>query len=1129
MKVEPHQLKAFLLDANMKLVKPGLEGQIYVGGNNLSDGYIDNIIENSKKFIQLRLNDKLERLYKTGDLAYLNSKDDLVYTGREDYEFKCNGMRINPSEIEECLESNTAVKTATIVFYENSIHVYIVFNNLSISEDELKRFLKRKLPQYMIPSVYHYLDNLPLTERGKIDKSLLIDQLKAENDVGCNFSNIKETLLKIWENILQIPTINENENFFELGGDSIHALQIASQARSAGIKFNPADIYKYPTILQIAQVCESLTVSDNKLKIKFDVPNKVSPTPIQQWFFSLPLSNRLYFSQSFIFDVDPQTNIERLKNAIDKTIQSQAIFDGFWKYDNNMWFFIPLQRRTSLLFDVIYADSNDLQSQIISQTESTLNIETGRFVAFNLFIDAHENPYKLHFAAHHIAMDGVSWRILVKNIHFHYHNLSRTENKNYDYIKWASRVNQRTNLISDNIKKYWFESPWIEKYHLPSNMINNKGSELWKDHHEYSFSLGSSDTEKLRQQVLKNCGVKINAVLLAALYKAWFRVTSKKDLVLILEGHGREQSVLFEDDIKFTETIGWFTALFPVILNSENIDDIQDMLDYIPNRGVEFLPILYNLMDQTARKAFGCIPIKFNYLSEFSSIDSNKILSFSQKVDHIMDDLSNMSCDIDIEGMIINKQLKFTALVSDKVNQENAELFFSFYKEELLNIIRKFSSITHEVFCLLPLQKNIYYQCKRIKDFELYLINAKILFEGDFQTNDIVLAWKKIILSYDFFRLKLSDFFSNEQLYQYTEILSEKSEYPIKVIDLTSGTPPDFNLKEIITKKQMEFSLKSNTFLFYIFIIKHSKNKFEILWMHHHIFIDGWTINFIVNQFIENHLQCNFKKTKSFLDSSKDLFSPGLVSDNFWNNYFDGKIKKMKNLCLNKQIKGKHCLNIYSLNEKLKNNICSLTKKLKISKNTLFQAVWGMALCCYFKTLSILYCSVFSLRDSEEPAGFYVNTLPIFFDCPDEGQNFDSWILTFQNDLGEIAKHKYPSLFDIFGENYELIDKGLLNTLFVYEDYSNLSLKNDSFKLKSIQIFEKTHFPITFLLREYTEIDIVMSFYDDFVDKKNAKNIMYLYISILQNICSEDFTISSYTDYYSLMMSEKLHIDACVD
>ena len=259
--------KIFILDKMKKLVPIGGIGEIYVQGECVGNGYLNNPEKTQASF------DLQNRIYKTGDSAKWLPDGNIQFVGRNDNQIKYRGYRIDLGEIESTIRKISGVKNCTVLLntFENnnsSLIAFIILDNSKLNEENFRNILVSKLPHYMMPSQFMFVDDFPLNTNGKIDKKKLV--VLANENYSTHYlapqTELEKLLVKIWCDTLKIEKIGIEDNFFSIGGDSLSAIKIAATASKYNIDLSAQSFYKYPTIKLLVKYAINTTVSDTVAK-----------------------------------------------------------------------------------------------------------------------------------------------------------------------------------------------------------------------------------------------------------------------------------------------------------------------------------------------------------------------------------------------------------------------------------------------------------------------------------------------------------------------------------------------------------------------------------------------------------------------------------------------------------------------------------------------------------------------------------------------------------------------------------------------------------------------------------------------------------------------------------------------
>ena len=259
-------LRIYILDQSLQPVPTGVTGEIYVSGAGLAQGYLHRPELTAERFVPNPFGSGPgERLYKSGDLARRRSNGDLEFQGRCDGQVKIRGFRIELGEVEAAVLSQPGVRAAVVLGTgknpaDTRLIAFVVLDaEHSISLTDLRRSLKDKLPDYMVPSAFVTVDALPLNVNGKLDRAALLDNEPAKDGRDQAFvaprDDVEQIITGIWQEILNRQSIGVHENFFELGGHSLTAARVSSRIqRTLKIHLELIDVFRAPTVADLAEI-----------------------------------------------------------------------------------------------------------------------------------------------------------------------------------------------------------------------------------------------------------------------------------------------------------------------------------------------------------------------------------------------------------------------------------------------------------------------------------------------------------------------------------------------------------------------------------------------------------------------------------------------------------------------------------------------------------------------------------------------------------------------------------------------------------------------------------------------------------------------------------------------------------
>jgi non-ribosomal peptide synthase protein (TIGR01720 family) len=706
-------VKLHILDQNLQLVPVGVIGELCITGVGVGMGYINDLQRTNEKFIPNPFSHvKSERLYKTGDLACYLSDGNIQYLGRIDNQVKIRGFRIELGEIETALSKHSDVQSSCVISREDTpgdkrLVAYIVPQpQVTPTISQLRSFLKEKLPDYMVPSTFVTLESLPLTPSGKIDRRALPEpeaRTGIESSLVAPRTPIEEKLAKIWAQVLRVEIVGIHDNFFELGGDSILSIQIITRAKVAGIKLTVKQLFANQTIAQLATVAGTTKA----LSIEQGLVTGTLPlTPIQHWFFEQKLPDKHHFNQSFLLTVPSDLNLEILEQVWQQLLKHHDALRLRFTQIDTIWQQIhaaPTDNITIPRFDLSTVPETEIETVIettANELQASLNLSEN-LVQIAFFWLGIDKKARLLIIIHHLVVDGVSWRILLEDLQTAYQQLSQGKTiqlpaKTTSFKDWARQLTEyaQSEVLKSELD-YWLSASYDTVDSLPVDYA--QGVNTTASARTVTVLLDETETLSLLQDVPKAYKTQINDILLTALVLVLSGWTNSESVLFNLEGHGREEIL---DGIDLSRTVGWFTTIFPVVVELEIIDDlgtalksIKEQLRAIPNKGIGYGLLRYLNVDTEISTQLEKIPqaeISFNYLGQFAQVaNTSSLMQIANEPSGNSESLQGQRHYLlDINAIITNEQLQIDWTYSSNIHrQETIENIAQEFVETLQDII----------------------------------------------------------------------------------------------------------------------------------------------------------------------------------------------------------------------------------------------------------------------------------------------------------------------------------------------------------------------------------------------------------------------------------------------------------
>ncbi|MFN6565574.1 MAG: amino acid adenylation domain-containing protein [Nostoc sp. ChiSLP01] len=718
--------QVYVLDQYLQPAPIGVPGELHIGGAGLARGYWQRPELTNEKFVSNALQsrgageqgsrganeDQSSRLYKTGDLVRFRKDGKLEYLGRVDNQVKIRGFRIELGEIEAVLRQHPQVLQVVVIAHEDTpgqkrLVAYVVPQKPQPTTNELRDFLKQKLPHYMIPTTFMVLESIPMTSNQKVDYRALPTpdfSRSVEDKFIAPRTLIEEKLVAIWSEVLRVENVGIHDNFFELGGDSILSIQLISKANQAGIQIAAKQLFKYQTIAELATVAGITRQINAEQGL---VTGSVALTPIQHWFFEQKLPEPHYFNQSALLEVPSDLQPELLQQVVQQLLAHHDALRLRFVQEGENWLQINTATQESValsIFDLSHLSPAEQQKAIATkdtELQASLDLSIGAIAKVALFQLGKNQPSCLLFIIHHLAVDGVSWRILLEDLATAYQQISRGEAiklpaKTTSWQYWSDRLTEYAQTQAVKELDYWLSQSSLQVTALPVEYTFGEENNTVASTASVTLALNAEQTRALLQDVPSAYNTQINDVLLTALVQSFTQWTGESSLLIDLEGHGRED--LF-DDVDLSRTIGWFTTLFPVGLQlgeiehpGESLKSIKEQLRRIPNRGIGYGVLRYLNENTTIREKLQSLPVaqvSFNYLGQFDQVlKASEVLGLAKEFKSEQSLLNQRSHLLGISGFIRAGQLEMTWAYSEKVHKRDTiERLASGFIEALKTLI----------------------------------------------------------------------------------------------------------------------------------------------------------------------------------------------------------------------------------------------------------------------------------------------------------------------------------------------------------------------------------------------------------------------------------------------------------
>ncbi|WP_116141701.1 amino acid adenylation domain-containing protein [Trinickia diaoshuihuensis] len=624
-------------------------GELFIGGPSVSAGYRNNPEANAKAFVTGGFGG--ERLYRTGDIVRIDDEGVVHFVGRVDRQVKVNGYRIELEHIERALKSVDGCDGAAAFLMSirgRPAIVAAVLARTPLTPAEVKSRMAALLPAYMVPREVHVLSSFPLNANGKTDlkrlRAWLDEQLlqtSAAREPGAVAGNAdagdadpREAIRQAWRSCLGTDDFADDDDFFQLGADSLDAIDVIAKLQAAGYRVTARAFLKAPTVNGLLEAIVASSdritpnIADERAREAGDRADGSSRISVaQHLMLDAPLTRPDHHNQALLFDIDGSVSVDALARALEAVrgwhpLLSARFYraDGAWRADTRQLERLAPVLQSSEIPATLGADGVRAVVRRTSQAlQASLSLNTGRVFAAHLFFRG-EHASHLLLCAHHVAVDAISWRIVVDDMlrlygAFVSSSTPPSAPRSYSISRWADHLAGAAVLHDD--LAYWRALPEaLVRAHLgkrPASNLERHAKTVW-------VAFSREETARLQRDVPVMFDAPLHHALLAAYLHAFEELSgsSEEGQLVELESHGR---ISFDDGLDISRTVGWFTSAYPVAVApvagafGETIRRVETALTRVPHLGVA-----YGVHRDVLQAHWGGIPVPrhcYNYLGHF--------------------------------------------------------------------------------------------------------------------------------------------------------------------------------------------------------------------------------------------------------------------------------------------------------------------------------------------------------------------------------------------------------------------------------------------------------------------------------------------------------------------------------
>ncbi|WP_218922630.1 non-ribosomal peptide synthetase [Rhodoferax sp. OV413] len=1142
---------AYVLDERLEPVPHGVAGELYLGGLQLARGYQGRPGQTAERFVAHPQRPGL-RLYRSGDRVRQLEDGSLLFLGRVDDQVKVRGYRVELDEIARMLRSQTGVLDAAVIARAEAdgrlqLHGYVVPQTGATADAaRLRAALARSLPDYMLPATLTWLDALPLTANGKLDRRALP---QAQAQAGASYEvpvgPVEEALAGIWAALLKAPRVGRNDNFFELGGDSILTLQIVARARRQGLVVTPRQMMQAQTVAALADVLAdpaSAAVAGPQV-VRLDPGQPFALTPIQSWFFEQGFEDAHHWNQSLMLAGERGVDAAQLQTAIERLVAHHGALRLSFSRHGDGW-----QQQVAASGEIAYLDFIDLsqaEEPLAALAQTVERLQRGLSLArpfHATWIDVGPAGARLLLAAHHLVIDTVSWRILLEDLETCFLQARQPAQQpeplpqSAGWQDWTLLLRAQADSPALLAQLPYWQAMSSGGVDLPGNA---QGRNTVADAEVVTLDFDEAFTRRLVVDAARQARVRIDELLLTALTQTLCEWAGRDSVLVELEGHGREDI----GELDLSRSIGWFTSLYPQRLAARgealatDLKSVLGQLRAVPGKGLGY-GLLRHLSAQGTGLADAPQPlVKFNYLGQIDeradagsawriadeSAGSQRApgsrrrawLDVGARVYQGRLTLQwTYSCRIhegrEIKALLARMGQRLEALLqhclTGAVALTPADFPLSGLHQAGLDALPVPLADIADLYPLGPMQRGLLYHSMLDEAGAAYVNQLRVDIEGLDELRFID-AWRAAVERHPILR---TGFVQDDA--QPLQWVARQVAVPFERLDWRDRPDLAEALDVFAQDQHRAFDLRRPPLL-RLALIRRAERSHHFVWTRHHLLLDGWGTSQLLGEVLARYHGAPLGPApRPYRDYIAWLAGQDAAPhEAYWRTEL-ARLPEPTRLAdaLRRPVIGAgHGSVLARCDVAQTAALVAAARRERVTPNTLVQGAWALALAASTGQQAVVFGATVAGRPAEltgadRMLGLFINTLPVVVDTAADA-SVGAWLRLLQERNLVAREHEHTPLHEIqrwSGHGGE----GLFDSIVVFENYpvdaTLAEHRERSLRFENVRTHDVTTYPMDVEVHLAEQLSVKLVYRRDMLRQDDVEQLSCSFMHLLKQLAA---------------------------